>query len=97
MNVWEKGGKTPIWGLDALAIRSLRDCVWGAPSSDSHPALNPQPKSAVRDQHSDHTPRLEKYVIFFARSVECATASGDARHSRSQAEDGEELPGLQFH
>lgn len=73
----------------------------GATSSDSPPALNPQLKSAVRPPgpalgSPQDTQRLEEYVIF-SRSVECVAASGDARHSRSKADDGEELPELQLH
>lgn len=78
--------------------------VWfclGATSSDSHPALNPQHESAARPPgpalgSPQDTSRLEEYVIF-SRLVECVAVSGHARHSRSKADDGEELPELQLH
>lgn len=70
-------------------------------SSDSHPALNLRHKSAVRPPgpalgSPQDTQRLEEYVIF-SSSVECVAVSGDARHSRFKADDGEELPELQLH
>lgn len=72
----------------------------GATSGDSHPALNPQHKSAVRPpgpaRGSPQDTTFEEYVIF-SRSVECVAVSGDVRHSRSKADDGEELPEPQLH
>ncbi len=59
------------------------------------PALNTQHKSAARPGTcaritAGHTPS-EEYVII-SRSDECVAVSEDARHSRSTADDGEELP-----
>jgi len=101
---WMFGRKTSIWGLDAAALLTLCDYVRGPRAVILTLRLltvNPQHKSAVRppgpvlgsprDQQ-----RLEKNVIL-SRLVECVAVSGDARHSRSKAEDGEELPELQLH
>ncbi len=51
----------------------------------------PDPGTCARIT-AGHTPS-EEYVII-SRSDECVAVSGDARHSRSTADDGEELPEL---
>lgn len=92
------GRKTSIWGLDAATLLTLCDCVRGpravilALRLLIHSTNQP---SDPRDQRSDQQ-RLEEYVIL-SRLVECVAVSGDARHSRSKADDGEELPELQLH